>query len=196
MLLGSTAISICLDFKEEIWSCLEIEYLPCLQVRERFLLPVPWNPAVPSTATAARLCPWVCPNARTRTRTRTAPTAEHTNSYKYTSAISAPTGVPKSPLPHCQPPFAAFLTLPSLSAQQGGDDLPGHCTQQCPLTVPTASSHSQPQGAGESHISTLWCSACSSQYNQRLWEIAIRTSISDWRAQEPSRSQDLPAVHK
>lgn len=50
MLLGSTAISICLDFKEEIWSCLEIEYLPCLQVRERFLLPVPWNPAVPSTA--------------------------------------------------------------------------------------------------------------------------------------------------
>lgn len=92
----------------------------------------------------SRLLPWGAqiPVARTRT----APTDKYTNSY-YQWDISSHRAPQERPSHTAIPVFAAFLAPSGLSAQQEGDDLPGHCTLHAavsPDRVPTAHSHSLP----------------------------------------------------
>lgn len=75
-------------------------------------------------------------------RARTAPTDKYSNSsYRWDS--SSPSVPQEHPSHTAIPVFAAV----PLSAQQGGDALPGHCTpvlSSIPRQVPTSHSHSHP----------------------------------------------------
>lgn len=170
MLLGSTAISIYLDFKEEIWPCLEIEYLPCLQVTWHFLLPIKGDAASPPDKAAQWGCfPGV---AQTRVaRTRTAPTDKYAQSYSQWDPDSH--RVLREHVSHICIPFLSWASgpIPPLSPAGRGCSSRGlhPCTQQHP---PRGSPEHPPSptSPGSRGISTPWCITCCSEYMEALWD--------------------------